>query len=305
LDVKKMREVREWDETDLERIIMSDQKETTTLDYKDSAALKFKDQAKRSDGKGTLGEKHRQDLIRDVASMANAEGGTIIYGIAERSGGYPDHIDDGVDPATVSAEQIEQIILNNINPRVEGFFVHRIDLTSKRQGMCTFVISIQKAQKNAPHQSDDKVYYRRHDATKLKMEDNAIRDAIGRSLEFGKKFGGAWDLLVEIRRIVADAEGRSRISKTNYFPRQQLVIPVSPSLRSSGAVIMSLPRSLREEAANLIGNIDIYNSEIETVDPGQHDRARLTDALINLLRNIADGGSKIHGGLLEVLQDQP
>ena len=300
-----MREVRDWDESDLERIIMSDQKETTTLDYKDSAALKFKDQTKRSDGKGTLGDKHRQDLIRDVASMANAEGGTIIYGIAERSGGYPDHIDDGVDPATVSAEQIEQIVVSNINPRVEGFFVHRIDLTSRGNGRCTFVISIPKGQKNAPHQSDDKVYYRRHDATKLKMDDNAIRDAIGRSLEFGRKFGIAWDLLVEIRRIVADAEGRTRISQNNYFPRQQLVIPLSASLRSSGVAIMSLPRSLREEAANLIGNIDIYNSEIETVDPGQREKARLTDALVNLLRNIIDGGNRIYGGLTDVLQDQP
>jgi len=284
---------------------MSDQKETTTLDYKDSAALNFRDQTQRRDRRGALGEKHRQDLIRDVASMANAEGALIVYGIAERNGGYPEHVDDGVDPATVSAEQIEQIILTNINPRVEGFFVHRIDLTSRGQGKCTFVISIPKAQKSAPHQSDDKLYYRRHDATKLKMEDNEIRDMIGRSLEFGRRFGIAWDLLVEIRRIVANAEGRSRISRYDYFPRQQLVIPVSPSLRSSGVAIMSLPRQLREEAANLIGNIDIYNSEIETVDPGQRENARLTEALLNLLRAIIDGGTKIYAGLSDVLQDQP
>jgi hypothetical protein len=68
---------------------------------------------------------------------------------------------------------------------------------------------------------------------------------------------------------------------------------------------MSLPRSLREAAADLIGNIDIYNSEIETVDPGQREKARLTEALVNLLRAIVDGGSKIYAGLLDVLQDQP
>jgi hypothetical protein len=300
-----MRNVRDWDENDLELVVAADQKETTTLDYKDSAALRFKDQTPITSGKGKLGDKHRQDLIRDVASMANAEGGTIIYGIAERSGGYPDHVDDGVDPATVSAEQIEQIINSNINPRVEGFFVHRIDLTSKGQGKCTFVISIPKGQKNAPHQSDDKIYYRRHDATTLKMEDNEIRDVIGRSLEFGKKFGIAWDLLVAIRRIIADAEGRSRISRSDYFPRQQLVMPVPPNLRSSGVAIMSLPRSLRDQAAALIGDIDIYNSEIETVDPAQGEKARLTEALVNLLRAIMDSGNKIYAGLEEVLQDQP
>jgi hypothetical protein len=300
-----MRDVREWDESDLERIVMSDQKETTTLDYKNSAALSFKDQTRLTGGRGTLGEKHHQDLIRDVASMANAEGGLIIYGIAERAGGYPDYIDNGADPTTVSADQIEQIILRNINPKVEGFFVHRIDLTSRGQGKCTFVISIPKAQKNAPHQSDDKVYYRRHDATKLKMEDNEIRDMIGRSLEFGRKFGVAWDLLVEVRRIVADADGRSRISRSDHYPRKQLVIPISPSLRSSGVAIMSLPRSLREAAAELIANIDIYNSEIETVDLGQREFARLTENLLTLLREIRDSGTKIYAGLSDVLEQQP
>jgi hypothetical protein len=300
-----MRDVRQWDESDLERVVMSDQKETTTLDYKDSAALNFRDQTQLTNGRGKLGDKHRQDLIRDAASMANAEGGLIIYGIAERSGGYPDYVDNGANPATVSVEQIEQIILSNINPRVEGFFIHRIDLTSKGNGTCAFVISIPKAQKNAPHQSDDKLYYRRHDTTKLKMEDNEIRDMIGRSLEFGRKFGVAWDLLVEITRIVSDADGRSRISQFDYFPRRQLVIPVSPSLRSSGVAIMSLPRSLREEAADLISSVDVYNSDIETVDPGQREQARLTERLIKLLRAIIETGTNICDGLRHVLEEQP
>jgi hypothetical protein len=68
---------------------------------------------------------------------------------------------------------------------------------------------------------------------------------------------------------------------------------------------MSLPRSLREAAANLISDIDIYNSEIETVDPGQRENARLTDALANLLTNIHVAGAKIHAGLSGVLTEQP
>ncbi|HEX3995471.1 MAG TPA: RNA-binding domain-containing protein, partial [Acetobacteraceae bacterium] len=124
-----MKDVREWDESDLVLVVQADQKENTTIDYKRSAALAFKDKSPCKDGKGTIGEKHRADLIRDVASMANAEGGLIIYGIVERKGGYPDHLDDGADPKTVSPEQIEQIILKNINPPVEGFFVHPIVIT--------------------------------------------------------------------------------------------------------------------------------------------------------------------------------
>jgi hypothetical protein len=300
-----MKAVHEWDESDLDQIVQADQKETTTLDYKASAALLFKNRTTLTDGKGTLGDKHRQDMIRDVASMANAEGGLIIYGIAERSGGYPDCIDDGVDPKIVSAEQIEQIILSNINPRVEGVFVHRIDLKSKRSGRCAFVISIPKARTNAPHQADDKLYYKRHDATKSAMGDNEIRDMIGRSLEFGRKFGIAWDLLVEISRILAAAESRSRIAAAEWIPRQTLVISVSNSLRSSGVAIMSLPLDLRGKAAELIGDVDEYNSEIETVDWGQKDQARLTDKLRGLLKSIIENGNEICDGLSDVLKDQP
>jgi Putative DNA-binding domain len=57
---------------------------SVTATYKASAALNFKDKTALKNGKGTLGDKHREELIRDVAAMANAEGGLIIYGIAKR-----------------------------------------------------------------------------------------------------------------------------------------------------------------------------------------------------------------------------
>jgi hypothetical protein len=201
MDVRQMRAIRDWDESDLDKVVQADQKETTNRDYKDSAALDFKNPTALSGGKGRLGDKHRNDLVRDVAAMANAEGGIIVYGIKERSGGYPDRVDEGVAPHIATAEQIEQIILANINPRVEGVVVHPIELTSQGRGHRTFIISIPKAGKNAPHQSNDMLYHKRRDATTLKMEDNDIRDMMGRSIEFGRKFGIAWDMAVEMRRL--------------------------------------------------------------------------------------------------------
>jgi hypothetical protein len=237
--------------------------------------------------------------------MANAEGGLIIYGIAERRGGYPDRVDDGIDPKVVDADTIERVILSNIHPRVEGFFIKPIELKSKGKGGYAYVISIPKAAKNAPHQSDDKLYYKRHDATKLPMDDNEVRDMIGRSLEFGKKFGIAWDLLVEIRRIIAAATERSNIPAGDYVSRTTLSIAVSNSLRSSGVAIMSLPRPLRAKAARLINATDEYNSIVETVDTGQRGEARLNARLRELLREVIENGDQICGGLLEVLKDEP
>jgi hypothetical protein len=303
-----MKDVHDWTEVDLDGVVRAREKENTSLDYKASAALDFRNPKAVEKRKGTLGDKHREDLIRDVAAMANAEGGLIIYGITERKGGYPKQVDDGVDPKVVDADTIERIILSNIHPRMEGFFIKPIELESKGNGRYAYVISVLKATKNAPHQSDDKIYYKRHDATKLPMDDNEIRDMIGRSLEFGKKFGIARDLLVEICRIIAAATQRNAIPAgigDIYVPRTTLSIAVSNSLRSSGVAIMSLPRPLRANAARLINATDEYNSIVEMVDQGQGEKARLNEPLRGLLREIIENGNQICGGLLEVLKDEP
>lgn len=300
-----MKDVRDWLETDLDRVVRANVKENVGIDYKASEALNFRDTTRLTGRPGTLGDKHREDLIRDVASMANAEGGLIIYGIAERKGGYPAHVDDGIGAKIVDADQIERIILSNIHPRVEGFFIHPIELQSKAKGAFAYVISVPKASTNAPHQSDDKLYHKRHGATKLPMDDNEIRDMIGRSLEFGKKFGVAWDLLVEVRRIIAAATERSKVQAGQHMPRTALSIAVSDSLRSSGVAIMSLPRSLRESAARLINALDEYNSIIETQEPGNRENARLTQNLRAILDEITKIGALICDGLVEVLKDEP
>jgi hypothetical protein len=188
---------------------------------------------------------------------------------------------------------------------VEGFSIRAIELKSKRTGNYAYVISIPKAGKNGPHQSDDKIYHKRHDATKLPMNDNEVRDMIGRSLEFGKKFGIAWDLMVEMRRIVAAAAERINVPPGDYLPRASLSIAVSSSLRSSGIAIMSLPRPLRASAAKLIQKIDEYNSIVETVDPGHGEKARLNNPLREHLKTVVASGGDICAGLLDVLKDEP
>src|SRR6266849_2369275 len=125
-----MRDVREWEEGDLDAIVAANEKENVSLDYKASEALNFGDGTSMRDGR-PLGEKHREDLIRDVAAMANAEGGLVIFGIKEKGGGYPKKVDDGIDLNVTNADRIEQILNTNIHPRVEGFFIKPVELKSK------------------------------------------------------------------------------------------------------------------------------------------------------------------------------
>ena len=58
------------------------------------------------------------ELLKHVNAFANTRGGHIIFGISESGkGGYPTAI-NGLDPATINKERMEQIILSNIVPRL-------------------------------------------------------------------------------------------------------------------------------------------------------------------------------------------
>ena len=64
--------------------------ESLVLKYKASAAL-----GKKS--------KQKTEISKDVSAFANATGGQLIYGIAEK-GRKAVELDDGVDPAEISKE---------------------------------------------------------------------------------------------------------------------------------------------------------------------------------------------------------
>jgi predicted HTH transcriptional regulator len=253
--------VEDWDENDLELVVQDKQKENVSIDYKASQALNFDDKKPLPKSNRTLGQKHREEMIRDVAAMANAAGGIIIYGIAEEDGGYPDHVDDGYDATKTNADRVEQILITNIHPRLEGLSIKPIELKSK-VGRFAFVLSIPQASLHAPHQADDKLYYKRHEATRMVMDDYEIRDMMRRSIEFGKKFGVARDLLMEVRRLIAAANERSKMPD-GLVPKASLIIAVLNDLRASGVAVMSLRRVLRDRTVELVGAVDRYNSTIE------------------------------------------
>jgi len=141
--------VKDWVEEDLESIVAMREKENLNLDYKASAALDFDNRTMFRDGRGNVGAKHKEEFTKDVSAMANAEGGTIIYGIEEESGGYPKRVDDGF-AGTKTADRVEQILLTNIHPRLEGFFVRQIPLVSKGGGASAFAPRYRRPPRTPP-----------------------------------------------------------------------------------------------------------------------------------------------------------
>ena len=161
-----MTENREWSETDLQRLVDDKAGESLQLEFKACGAL-----SKNPEGKAEIG--------KDVSAMANAAGGTIIYGMVEKNR-VADSIDVGFDPTVYTKEWLEQVIDSNVQPRIEGLRISVVRLPS-RQGNVAYVVEVPQAINRAPHQAPDFRYYKRVNFLNQMMEDYEIRDALRRA----------------------------------------------------------------------------------------------------------------------------
>jgi hypothetical protein len=166
-------------------------------------------------------------------------------------------------------------------------------------------VQIAQATSRAPHQANDYRYYKRFNFESTPMEDYEVRDLMRRSIEYGKKYGAAWDLNVEIQRLFAAINERGHMDNGDYMPRDRLIIRVSNALRSAGNVIVLLEKPVREKVAALVNKVDEFNSEIELTDPGRREEARLNDRLKGELADMFALCGEISSALREILQREP
>jgi predicted HTH transcriptional regulator len=286
-----MKDAKNWDEAYLLELIKVGEQESLTLDYKASAALAKND-------------KTRQDLSKDVSAFANSAGGFLVYGMLENKH-VPTSIDVGVDRNVITKEWLESVIKSVIQPVVEDLVIKQIDLPSKGAGMVAYVVQIAQATSRAPHQAQDYRYYKRFNFESTPMEDYEVRDLMRRSIEYGRKYGAAWDLNVEVNRLVAAINERGQIQSSDYLPRDRLIISVSQGLRSAGNAMVLLAKPLRNDVAELLKEVDEFNSVIETTDPGQNERARLNEARKKDLARMLGIGLRISSALEKLLSSEP
>jgi hypothetical protein len=151
---------------EIDRYIKNEVEENSALEYKAA---------------GSLGrDKHqKQEITKDVSAMANAAGGTVIYGIKE----FPkpkNHLPQDFDPidrTKFSKEWLEQII-NQIEPKLGDCVIDPVSLPSGPNDTA-YIVRI-PAGKTA-HQALDYKYYRRYNFEVLPMPDHEVRDVMNRT----------------------------------------------------------------------------------------------------------------------------
>lgn len=148
---------------DLNALIRNEVQESLHLDYKDSRAIDHK---------------KRHEIAKDVSAFANSDGGILIYGIKEE-GHLPKILDKGVEHDKYSREWIEEVILSNVNPKIENLKIVQIPFDDR---FSAFAIEIPKSYR-APHQEQSsKRYYKRYNFKSQPMEDYEIKDIAGRAI---------------------------------------------------------------------------------------------------------------------------
>ncbi len=121
------------------------------------------------------------ELTKDVSAFANADGGTVIFGVSEGRGDekhLPVKRDDGFERGgKVNANWLENILLANIAPKIQGLKPYEVEL---EDGRFLLVLEIPQSQ-YGPHMAKDHKYYKRRETKSDPMEHYEVEDVRNRS----------------------------------------------------------------------------------------------------------------------------
>lgn len=145
--------------------LLGEVEESVTLDFKSGAALNDMNTA-------------RSQLVKEVTAFANAGGGTLIYGIAERADG-PRNVADRLDAVTneaVTVDRLTTIITQNTDPVFRDFEIAVFDVPT---GGRVFVVEVNEGVTAYQNRIDQR-YYQRSGSISAPMFGFAIRDVMNR-----------------------------------------------------------------------------------------------------------------------------
>jgi len=162
--MKSFYERDDYDTTSIQQLIDNEVEESIYLEFKESRALSKVD------------EKKKFDISKDVASFANSDGGTIIYGIKEMDHKACEF--SFIDGNVITKEWLQQVIESNIQRNIPDLKIFPIRFDGDIS-KTVYVVKI-PASLEAPHISKDNKYYRRFNFQSHPMEEYEIRNLYNR-----------------------------------------------------------------------------------------------------------------------------
>lgn len=151
---------------DLQFLIDAHAEEHLQLEFKAAGALD------NSDGK-------KHEIAKDITAMANAEGGLLIYGMAEKNQCASEF--SFVDGQALSKEWLENVIQSRIFRSIPDILIYPVRYKNEIS-KSIYIVKISKS-KISPHMASDGKYYKRLNFKVRAMEESEVREAYFRKGE--------------------------------------------------------------------------------------------------------------------------
>jgi hypothetical protein len=174
-----------------ERLVANSAEENIHRDFKACDSLSFE----------RRGDKKKSEFAKDVSAFANSDGGVLLYGIKEVRRDDDECIELGEGTSRVTKEQLENILTNRINPKIEGLLIHEVPNSN---GTSYWAVEVPRSL-DGPHQSGHK-FFKRHNFSSYPMESYEIEDVRRRRLfeapelsidfAYDGRYGDSWEVCV-------------------------------------------------------------------------------------------------------------
>jgi len=132
-------------------------------------------------------------LLKHVSAFANTQGGFLVFGVKETGkGGYPKEI-LGIDKNQINKERIEQIILGNIQPRL-NVKIQLVELKDPTKAI--IVIEIPNSYLKPHMNGRDKKFYKRYNFQALPMTEIEVNNT------YKRRFAGHQELENYVNKLL-------------------------------------------------------------------------------------------------------